>query len=67
MRIGIQCERCRVVSQILLNGFDIVTRAERGDCITVPQIVETRVWNACFGSQLFKMQINRLCAQILSE
>ena len=36
MRIGIQCERCRVVSQILLNGFDIVTRAERGDCITVP-------------------------------
>ena len=31
MRIGIQRERCRVVSQILLNGFDIECKKIEND------------------------------------
>ena len=43
MSINIECEGCRGMSEIFLNGFDVVSALDRGHRIGVAQIMKSGV------------------------
>ena len=58
MAIDIQGESGGGVSKVFLDGFDIVTGLDAGNCIGVPQIMETGFWTTDFLSNFLERLID---------
>lgn len=53
--------------EIFLNGFDVVSRADSGNGVTVPKIVESCVGPPDGSGQLFERTIDGRFCQVLHD
>ena len=67
MSINIECEGCCGMSEIFLNGFDVVSALDRGHRIGVAQIMKSGVGQAKFLHYALKAVIDGSVREIASS
>ena len=67
MTVNVQSESSGSVSQVALNGFDIVTVLQGCDRVAVAQIVKPSFGNPHTGGNLFEVCSDRILGKVSSE
>jgi hypothetical protein len=67
MSINIECEGCCGMSEIFLNGFDVVSALDRGHRIGVAQIMKSGVGQAKFLHNALKAVIRNFDNALTQE
>lgn len=67
MTVNIQGKGGSGMPKIFLNGFDVVSGADSGNGVTVPEIVESCFWSPDGSSQLFERTIDGWFCKVLTD
>ena len=55
------------MTKVALNGLNVISRTQRSNCVTMPEIVESCIWPANGCDNFFEMSYHGLWNQISTQ